>query len=117
MTAPGGNFEHLVDFDPALARFGAHAERYFLDDANTALIKVRQFAERLAIVVAARSGVDVEPRSAFADVLRALQLDGSAPREVLELLHRIRKLGNTAVHDAGGERRVNRAGIPGGPNV
>ena len=39
---------------------GAHAERYFADDANTALIKTRQFAERLTLVVVAeRSGVEV----------------------------------------------------------
>jgi type I restriction enzyme R subunit len=56
MPVTGGNFDHLEEFDAALARFGAHAERYFLDDANTALIKVRQFAERLAMVVSERSG-------------------------------------------------------------
>jgi type I restriction enzyme R subunit len=105
MPVTGGNFDHLEEFDAALARFGAHAERYFLDDANTALIKVRQFAERLAMVVSERSGLDLEPRAAFADVLRALQIDGSAPREILDLLHRLRKIGNTAVHDAAGERR------------
>lgn len=105
MPVTGGNFDHLEEFDAALARFGAHAERYFLDDANTALIKVRQFAERLAMVVSERSGLDLEPRAAFADVLHALQIDGSAPREILDLLHRLRKTGNTAVHDAAGERR------------
>lgn len=34
---PGSNFEHLQEFDGALASLGGFAERYFVDDANTAL--------------------------------------------------------------------------------
>ena len=42
------NFAHLREIDEPLAVLATHAERYFVDDANTALIKTRQFAERLA---------------------------------------------------------------------
>ena len=46
------NFSHLDEIDAPLAMLGSHAERYFVDNANTALIKTRQFAERLTQVVA-----------------------------------------------------------------
>lgn len=59
MTTQTSNFSHLADFDPLLARLGAHAEQYFLDDPNTALFKTRQFAERLTSVVADRTGTEV----------------------------------------------------------
>lgn len=35
----------------------------------------------------------------------AIQVDGAAPREVLDVLHRVRRYGNAAAHDAAGERR------------
>ena len=105
MTGAVGNFAHLKEFDPPLAALGGFAEHYFTEDANTAIIKTRQFAERLARVVAERSGVELKPDEAFVEILRALQFTGSAPREILDILHRLRKSGNTAVHDMQGERR------------
>jgi len=99
------NFDHLEPLDAGLAAFGRFAERYFVDDANTALIKTRQFAERLAILVAENAGLLIEPRTAFADVLRIIQVDGAAPREIVDVLHKLRRFGNEAAHDAHGERR------------
>jgi hypothetical protein len=39
------NFGFLAKHDVQLMRLGALAERYFGDDPNTTLIKLRQFAE------------------------------------------------------------------------
>ena len=39
------NFGFLAKHDAQLMRLGALAERYFGDDPNTSLIKLRQFAE------------------------------------------------------------------------
>jgi type I restriction enzyme R subunit len=99
------NFDHLEALDIGLAAYGRFAERYFLDDANTALIKARQFAERLAILVAEYSGLTIEPMAAFSDVLRAIQVDGAAPREITDVLHKLRRAGNEAAHDGHEERR------------
>ena len=52
-----GNFAFLTEQEPQLALIRSLAERYWLDDANTALIKTRQFAELLAQNVAARTGL------------------------------------------------------------
>ena len=56
-----GNFGHIKEIDGPLAMLATHGERYFVDDANTALIKTRQFAERLAGLIAERAGIDVDP--------------------------------------------------------
>ena len=42
------NFGFLAEHDPLLVHYGSQAERYVFDDPNTALIKLRQFAEVLA---------------------------------------------------------------------
>lgn len=59
------NFDHLKDIDRPLAVLASHAERYFVDDANTALIKTRQFAERMTRVVAESAGVAVSNDDTF----------------------------------------------------
>ncbi len=45
MNKPKGNFDFLEVYDTQLVRLGALAERYFKEDPNTCLIKLRQFAE------------------------------------------------------------------------
>jgi len=105
MGAQSGNFEHLVELDRPLAVLASHAERYFVDDANTALIKTRQFAERMTKVAAESAGVTIEEHETFADTLRKIRRDDLIPGEILDVLHRLRMEGNAAVHGHDGERR------------
>lgn len=100
------NFDHLNQLDKPLALFASHAERYFVDDANTALIKTRQFAERLTHVIAENAGVEIGPDDSFSTILRSIQRDDLVPREILDILHRLRIEGNAAVHGHQGERRL-----------
>jgi type I restriction enzyme R subunit len=100
------NFDHLQEIDRPLAILGSHAERYFVDDANTALIKTRQFAEHTARVIAESAGADVTTDATFSDILRVIRRDDVVPREILDMLHRLRIEGNAAVHGHDGERRL-----------
>ena len=50
------NFKFLEKIEPQLMRLGALAERYFPDDPNTSLMKLRQFGELLAKNIAAQIG-------------------------------------------------------------
>lgn len=99
------NFSHLEEIDPPLAKLATNAERYFVDDANTALVKTRQFAERLARVIADRSGVFLLSDATFSDILREIGKERAAPREITDVLHRLRIDGNDAVHGHKGERK------------
>ncbi len=56
------NFAPLAEHDEQLVRLGMLAERYFPDDPNTCLLKLRQFAEVLAQSLAARTGLWTDPQ-------------------------------------------------------
>lgn len=102
MSHPSPNFEHLRMLEPLLADLGGLAERYVLDDPNTALLKLRQWGEVVAQLLAARGGV--EPSLTQAERLRELRRLGMLPDNVWQLLTVIRRTGNDANHDFGGNR-------------
>ena len=53
------NCAHLQPYDEQVFRLGSLAERYFPDDPNTSLLKLRQLGEWLAQHVASRFGVEL----------------------------------------------------------
>jgi len=103
VTLPPSNFTDLALSEPLLAQLGGLAERYALDDPNTALLKLRQFAELLTQVVAARAGLLIEGESQHERLAR-LRREGVLPQEVWQLLTEIRRTGNEANHVFTGER-------------
>jgi type I restriction enzyme, R subunit len=98
VTVATSNFAFLAGYDAQLVRLGALAERYFPDDPNTCLIKLRQLAELLAQQVAARVGLYASADEPFSDLLRRLKAERAAPREVSDLFHQLRLSGNQAAH-------------------
>lgn len=92
------NFACLKEHDEQLLRLGRLAERYFAEDPNTCLLKLRQFAEVLAQLVAARSGQRTVADETQYDLLRRLQDKGIVPREVFQLFDQVRFVGNRANH-------------------
>lgn len=94
------NFDHLEPLSSELHRLGVLAERFFSDDANTSLIKSRQFAEYMVKEIAALSGsYDPGRRESTNDLLRRLSAEQVLPREVVDVFHAVRKKGNEATHD------------------
>src|SRR6266478_2313452 len=103
--AVGGssNFDFLKAHDPQLVRLGALAERYFRDDPNTSLIKLRQFAELLAQLTAAKTGKFTGTEEPQTELLRRLKFDRVLPPEVADFFHQVRIVGNQATHGQGGD--------------
>ncbi|MFN5046832.1 type I restriction-modification system endonuclease [Roseateles sp.] len=97
------NFDMLEPYEPQLWRLGALAERYFAEDPNTSLLKLRQFAELLAQSVAARGGLLGSVAESQYDLLRRLQGDGLLPREIRQVLDQVRLTGNAANHALQGD--------------
>ena len=97
------NFAHLRPYDEQLFRLGSLAERYFPDDPNTALLKLRQLGELLAQHVASRFGLELREEETQQLLLRRLECDGVLEREVAELFHGLRRKGNLANHDLQGD--------------
>lgn len=99
------NFIVLQQHDPQLLHLGMLAEKYFADDPNTSLLKLRQLAELLAQMLAARTGLYISSEEKQYDLLRRLQDSGILPREIFQLFSEIRRAGNAANHALSGDHR------------
>ncbi len=99
------NFGFLEIHDPQLVRLGALAERYFTDDPNTCLIKLRQFGELLAQLIAANVGMyDYDERQI--DLMRRLRDRGILKGKVYDLFDKLRLAGNDATHALADDQRT-----------
>ncbi len=105
------NFAHLQEHDAQLLRLGMLAERYFPDDPNTSLLKLRQLAELLAQLVATKVGLYQSPEESQYDLLRRLQDQGMLPREIAQLFGEVRRAGNAASHAMTGDHRTALAAL------
>ena len=97
-TFKSPNFDFLAKHDEVLAKHPALAERYVFDNANSALVKLRQFAELLAEHCAACAGIAVDERDSFLNVLDNLWNAGITGTQSSQLLHRLRKAGTPPSH-------------------
>jgi type I restriction enzyme R subunit len=102
-TTIRSNFEMLRPYEEQLWRLGALAERYFAEDPNTSLLKLRQLAELLAQSLAARAGLYTSPEESQYELIRRLQDEGMLPRDVKQMLDQIRVSGNAANHAMQGD--------------
>jgi type I restriction enzyme R subunit len=105
MVGESANFAFLRSHDEQLVRLGALAERYFQEDPNTCLIKLRRFAELLAQLTAAKTGLFISTEENQADLLRRLKFERVITEQVANLFHQIRIVGNKATHQCTGSHR------------
>lgn len=109
---PGSpNFSFLATYDAALVVVAARAEQYFPEDPVTCLMKLRQFGELLAQQLAARLGLFVSVEEPQAELLGRLRREGNLPREVLDLFHDLRRVGNEATHHHRGDHAAAMAAL------
>lgn len=97
------NFSFLIGHDPVLAAIAGRAEAYFATDPVTCLMKLRQFGELVAQQLAARTGVYASVEEPQAELLARLRREGAVPREVIDLLQDLRRVGNAATHQHQGD--------------
>ncbi len=100
------NFAQLGEHNEQLLRLGLLAERYFPEDPNTALLKLRQLTELLAQQVATRVGLYISSEEAQYDLIRRLQDQGIISREIAQLFGEVRRAGNAANHALTGDHRA-----------
>lgn len=92
------NFEPLRPTHADLANLGGYAEHYVHADPESALVKLRSFAERMVDYLYNRLRLPRAPQSSFIDLLNNSSLAMVADSLVLDKLHALRKLGNRAAH-------------------
>ena len=105
------NFAQLAEHDEQLLRLGLLAERYFPEDPNTSLLKLRQLTELLAQHVATNVGAYVSTEEAQYELIRRLQEQGILPREIAQLFSEVRRAGNAASHALVGDHRTALAAL------
>ncbi len=93
------NFQFLKDFNPTLFKQALFAEQYCLEDPCTSLIKSRSFGELLAKTIAAKLGVYNEGKNEFLQIINELQNRDIIDEKIADLFHRLRIVGNRAVHE------------------
>jgi type I restriction enzyme R subunit len=101
MEIQSANFGFLHQHDPQIVKLAALAEQFFHSDSNTCIIKLRQYAERLAKLIAANTGLYQSSDEAQVELLKRLKLENVISKEVADLFHLIRIAGNRAVHNKG----------------
>ncbi len=104
--ALSSNFAHLQTHDEQLLRLGMLAERYFSEDPNTCLLKLRQLSEVLAQLVASNVGILDRPEDGQYELLSRLRDHGILPYEIHQLFGEVRRTGNSANHALAGDHRT-----------
>lgn len=96
------NFEFLKDDYPSIASLGILAEKSLYDDPNNTIAKLRIIGEKLTLFMLEYEDFsNYEHKDQFIR-LKWLQGDADIPTDVIDTLHAIRKLGNSAVHTGKG---------------
>ncbi|TNC81300.1 MAG: DEAD/DEAH box helicase [Oleiphilus sp.] len=93
------NFEHMRNAWPDLADLAAHAEKYVYEDPQSALIKLRCFAEKLVGVVYRKWHLPGLPNEKFIDRLENHAFRSMVDNAIIDKLHALRKEGNKAAHE------------------
>ncbi|MEH0666017.1 type I restriction-modification system endonuclease [Vibrio scophthalmi] len=91
------NFEFLKGVNDMLFAIGRAAESNYPDDPNTTLIKLRIFGESTAKHLAKLLVIDMPETQS--DLLRELGKVPFVDDGILNVFHKLRKIGNQAVHE------------------
>ncbi|MDO5048293.1 MAG: type I restriction-modification system endonuclease [Actinomycetaceae bacterium] len=99
----GGNFTFLREAFPSLARFGSLAENYRETDPNSALMKLGMIGETIVSMMFKYDRV-AEPYENKAIIrINTLQREGLLPKDLVDVLHLLRKARNKAAHEGWGD--------------
>ncbi|UHQ55321.1 DEAD/DEAH box helicase family protein [Microbulbifer sp. YPW16] len=92
------NFEFLRESWPELASIGGFAEQYVQSDPQSALTKLRNFAERSVDIVYRALRLPRPQMAKFMEMLSNDAFEAVTPKVVLDKFHAIRIHGNKAAH-------------------
>lgn len=93
------NFEHIQHKWPELHQLAIFAEEYVISDPQSALVKMRCFAEKVVSYLYQELRLPVLGNATIYDKLTADDFTGVVPRMITDKLHAIRKSGNQAAHE------------------
>lgn len=92
------NFEFLRPYRPELAALGELAERYAQADPESALVKLRTFAEQFVAGIYEELALPATDGSGLYDLMNEAAFRTAVPRVIINKLHSLRVNGNKAAH-------------------
>ena len=92
------NFIFLEKEYPALFRLGILAEKNIYEDPSTTLTKLRIFSEQITLMLGEFEGFHDFGELTQFERLKGLEHSSVVPREIKDILHKLRKSGNKGSH-------------------
>lgn len=93
------NFEFLKDNFPVLANFGELAEKYLYSDSNSCLMKLGMIGETIVNLIFTYDRISLPHDNTAVKRIDTLFREGMIPRDLVNILHALRKIRNKAVHE------------------
>lgn len=99
------NFDMFQKQWPIFAKLGGRAEVNVYSDPNISMIKIRQFAEQMTEAIFSLERLTPWNLETQVDKLRELERVGVLDSDISAIFHKIRIVGNKAVHDGYDDER------------
>lgn len=93
------NFDFLDKEFPVLAQFGKKAEAYLYSDSNSCLMKLGMIGETVVNLMFAYDRITPPTENTAVNRITTLSREGLLTRELVDILHSLRKARNKAVHE------------------
>ncbi|MFR6272580.1 type I restriction-modification system endonuclease [Blautia sp.] len=93
------NFDFLQSEFPALADFGAFAEKYCYSDSNSCLMKLGMIGETIVNLIFTYDRIALPYDNTAVSRIATLQQEGLLDQDLCDILHALRKVRNKAVHE------------------
>lgn len=93
------NFDFLDKEFPVLAQFGKKAEAYLYSDSNSCLMKLGMIGETIVNLMFAYDRIALPKENTAVNRITVLSREGLLTRDLVDVLHALRKARNKAVHE------------------
>lgn len=93
------NFAFLNDVFPVPGNFGELAEKYLYSDSNSCLMKLGMIGETVVNLIFTYDRIPLPYDNTAANRIDILLREGMITRDLLDILHALRKVRNKAVHE------------------
>ena len=94
------NFDFLKDHFPVLSNFGALAEQYCYSDSNSCLMKLGMIGETIVNLIFTYDRIPFPADNSAVNRIDTLFHEGMITRDLVDILHALRKKRNLAVHES-----------------
>lgn len=93
------NFLFLADDFPVLAHMGGLAESYLYSDSNSCIMKLGMMAETIVNLIYTYDKISLPYDNTASNRINILSQEGYITRELVDILHALRKARNKATHE------------------